>query len=106
MPSVGDRVLGQWEPEWFYPGVIVTEGGGTFVVQFDDGDRAQLQPNQVREMNIGTGSRVYCRWRGGPQYYPGSITAINGNAIDVSYDDGDQESTTVSMCRVNAADFP
>lgn len=105
MPNVGDRVLGQWEPEWFYPGVVVEATGEGFVVQFDDGDRATLNPDQVRSLSIQVGERVYGRWQGGGQYYPGRVSGVNGNAINIDYDDGDKEGTTISMVRINRADL-
>ncbi len=105
MSNIGDRILGQWEPEWFYPGVIVNSTGSVIEVQFDDGDRAQLRPDQVRPLNVQVGSRVYGRWQGGGQYYPGRISSVNGSAINIDYDDGDKEGTTVSMIRIHASDL-
>ncbi len=104
MFNVGDRILGQWEPEWFYPGVIVAEAGGQFEVQFDDGGRANLAPDQVRPINLQVGTRVQGRWQGGKQYYAGRITSITGHALHVAYDDGDREGTSASLLRINRAD--
>lgn len=106
MSNLGDRVLGQWETEWFYPGVIVSSQAGTIEVQFDDGDRAQLRPDQIRPLILQVGSRVYARWQGGSAYYGGHISAIHGNAISIDYDDGDKETTTVGMVRIDAGDLP
>ena len=107
MPNVGDKVFAQWPfgVEWWYPGVICGEQNGSLEVQFDDGDRATLTPEQVRPLDVQSGTRVYCRWKGGGHYYPGRIAAIDGNAIQVDYDDGDKEATTVSMLRLNVNDF-
>lgn len=103
MPNVGDRVLAQWpqEKNWWYPGVIVTEGGGVCEVQFDDGDRATLKSDQARPLAISIGDRVYCRWKGGDAYYPGKIANVVGAAIWVDYDDGDHEVTSIGLIRVN-----
>lgn len=106
MANLGDRILGQWETDWFYPGVIVGVPGGSLEVQFDDGDRAKLQPEQVRPLSLQVGIRVYARWQGGSAYYGGRISAIHGNAISIDYDDGDKETTTVSMVRIHAPDLP
>ena len=46
------------------------------------------------------GSRVSCNWKGGGIYYNGKITRKTGSSIHVSYDDGDQEDTTTSKCRL------
>lgn len=105
MYSIGDRVLGQWEPEWFYPGVIVGTSPEGLTIQFDDGDRTLLSADKLRPLNIRIASRIYCRWQGGPAYYPGTITAITGSAIEIHYDDGDREINTVSLARFNEEDL-
>lgn len=107
MPNVGDRVLAEWpqEGQWWYPGVIVSSAGSAMEVQYDDGDRATLTEAQVKPLDIRVGARVYCRWKGGGQYYPGVISSQNANAISVDYDDGDKENTTISMVRINVKDL-
>jgi len=74
-------------------------------VQYDDGDRASLEPNQVRTLSVSVGARVNCRWQGGATYYGGKVTEIVGQALHVQYDDGDQEWTTVGMMRINQNDL-
>lgn len=104
MFNVGDRILGQWEPEWFYPGVIVGFASEGFVVQFDDGGRANLKADQIRPIAIQIGVRVQGRWQGGAGFYPGRIAGTTGFAIDIHYDDGDREGTSISLLRFNRAD--
>jgi hypothetical protein len=106
MPSIGDRVIAQWpaEKSWWYPGVVVSDGG-QIEVQFDDGDRAVLGPDQMKSLAIGPGSRVHCRWKGGSSYYPGKVSDARGSAIHVNYDDGDQEWSSVCMVRVSQNDL-
>jgi hypothetical protein len=108
MPNVGDRILGEWpeEAEWWYPGVVCTADGTRFGVQFDDGDRAFLGPDQLRALAIPVGTRVQARFRGGPDFFPGAVTAQAGHAVHVHYDDGDQEWASVSMLRVHRDDPP
>lgn len=103
--NVGDRVLAQWEEEWWYPGVIVASNGAGVVVQFDDGDRATLANDQARPLSYSVGNRVYCRWKGGAAYYPGVVSAVIGSAVAIEYDDGDQETTTLSMVRIHEDDL-
>jgi hypothetical protein len=107
MAKVGDRVLAQWpqEKDWWYPGVVVSDGGGAYEVQFDDGDRATLKEDQTLPLLVSAGDRVYCRWKGGPVYYPGEIANIIGAAIWIDYDDGDHEGTSISLIRVNEEDL-
>jgi hypothetical protein len=107
MPNVGERVLAQWpqETDWWYPGVIVSDAGGAIEVQFDDGDRAVLIQQQAKPLDVGLGSRVFCRWKGGQSYYPGIVSSVTGHAIGIDYDDGDKEVSAVGMIRVNVKDL-
>lgn len=103
MLSIGTRVLAKWpaEQEWWYPGTIVGGGDGSVVVQYDDGDRTELQTDEVGPLMLGVGARVYVRWQTGPAYYPGRISEVLGSAIHVNYDDGDREWTTIGLVRVH-----
>ena len=47
----------------------------------------------------GVGSRVSCDWKSGGVFYNGTITK-NGDQVHISYDDGDQEDTVISKCRL------
>ncbi len=107
MASLGDRVLAEWpaEVQWWYPGVVVSDAGQAKEVQFDDGGRATLTDSQMTPLGVQTGMRVFCRWKGGDQYYGGKVSSAVGSCIHVDYDDGDKESTSISMIRVNKADL-
>jgi len=52
---------------------------------------------------LAVGSRVSCNWKSGGVFYNGTITKKNGDAIHISYDDGDQEDTVVSKCKLIGA---
>lgn len=106
MASLGDRVLARWpqEKSWWYPGVIVGDSGG-LEVQFDDGDRSKVTPDEVRPLQVALGTRLQCRWKGGDAYYPGKVAAVHGHALHIAYDDGDQEVTSVCMIRIDQADL-
>ena len=108
MPNVGERVLAEWpaEVDWWYPGVICASNGAEVEVQFDDGDRAVIAAHQARPLIVWIGARVYGRYEGGPYYYAGVVSAINGEAIHIDYDDGDKEWTTISMVRFHRTDLP
>ncbi len=107
MSNIGDRVLAIWPQEvgLLYPGVVVTSSGNAMEVQFDDGGRATLTPDQIKPLNIRVGQRIQCRWKGGPQYFPGVISSQNANAIGIDYDDGDKESTSVSLIRIQLSEL-
>ena len=108
MPKKGDRVLAQWpvEMEWWYPGVVTQVDGAKLVVQYDDGDRSELTARQMVPLVLAPGTRVQGRWQGGTGFYPGKVIAMEGQAIHISYDDGDQEWTSASMIRIHQSDVP
>ena len=95
----GDRVLGQWSDGYWYPAVVSGISGGNFNISFDDGDTAVLPASKIRKINWGEGTKVQCNWKHRGGYYSGTITRMNGEAIHISYDDGDQEDSTISICR-------
>lgn len=107
MFNLGDRVLAQWPAEkvWWYPGTVVSLGDASAEIQFDDGDRSEVELSQIRELAVQVGTRVYCRWQAGQTYYPGKVSEVIGHAMRLNYDDGDQEWTAVSMIRINQNDL-
>lgn len=45
---VGARVMGEWSPGAWYPGMIAEAREPEYFVKFDDGDEAWLPPNRIR----------------------------------------------------------
>lgn len=104
----GERVLAWWpaENDWWYAGVVCESlANGDIEIQYDDCQRSVLKADQVRPLAMKVGMRVFARWQGGANYYPGQISTIEGNAMHVQYDDGDQEWCTVSAFRVHRNDL-
>ncbi len=97
--KAGDRVLGQWSDGLWYPAKISGVAGADFNISFDDGDTAVLPAAKVRKINWKIGTKVQCNWKRGGTYYTGTITKMEGESIHISYDDGDQEDSTISICR-------
>ncbi|MBP7738727.1 MAG: hypothetical protein KA369_22320 [Spirochaetes bacterium] len=99
--TTGDRILGQWSDGQWYPARITGMEGADFNVSFDDGDTAVLPASKIRKIDWKVGTRVQCNWKRGGMYYKGTITRMQGESIHISYDDGDQEDSTISICRSN-----
>jgi hypothetical protein len=97
--SAGDRCLGQWSDGYWYPATIVSAEDGVYNVAFDDGDTSSLSDSQVKAIDWRVGTAIECNWKGGGSYYPGRITKKSGDSIHISYDDGDEEDTTIGKCR-------
>lgn len=98
--KIGERVLAKWNDSYFYPGLIRDISGNTCLVIFDDGDGAWVHFAHIVTPDIHTGSRVFCRARGGPAYFPGVVNQQKGETILVRYDHGEEEWTSISMVRV------
>jgi hypothetical protein len=99
--KVGDRVLANWtHDKYWYPATIRKIDGERIYVQFDDGDKEWMTDTHLLEIDIEVGDRIYCKWKGGPHYYPGRVASKDGESIDVHYDDGDKEKTSIKMVRV------
>jgi hypothetical protein len=50
------------------------------------------------------GSRVSCNWKDYGTYYNGRVTRKSGNSVHIKYDDGDEEDTNISKCRLAGSD--
>lgn len=98
--QVGDRVLASWVDAYFYPGRVRQVQGNACEIAFDDGDVAWVHEANVRRPDIERGSQVFCRFHAGPAYLPGTVREQKGEKIQVQYENGEKEWTTISMVRV------
>ncbi len=99
--KVGDRVLAKWHDSFFYPGRVRVVSGNSCEVDFDDGDVAWVHRAHLLVPDIKVGSRVFGRLKGGPNFFPGTVREQKGETIQIRYDHGEEEWTTVSLVRVN-----
>ena len=104
--DVGEQVMAEWpENRCWYHGVISEVRGAAYRVQFSDGDTALLPDNKVVRDRIRRGHRVQGRWQRGQKTYPGRINDRQGNDIQIFYDDGDREWTTMAYICVRRNDL-
>jgi len=97
----GDRVLAPWGRATLFPGTVGKVAETEIFVYFDDGDRGWSAKELVRPLQmIAVGSRVHCRWKGGKNFYPGTIVQMTGEQIFIRYDDGDSEWSVLAMIAV------
>jgi hypothetical protein len=96
----GDRVLAAWPADgMWYPARITSIDGRSVKVAYDDGDVAVLDAADVRSVDWGRGSRLQCNWKNQGAYYWGQVAAMDGEQITFHYDDGYDETMTISRCR-------
>ncbi len=54
---------------------------------------------QIAAADFKVGDRVQCNWQKKGTMYSGKITSLSGGNVHISYDDGDQEDTTLNLCK-------
>ncbi|HYV35789.1 MAG TPA: hypothetical protein VE988_08810 [Gemmataceae bacterium] len=96
----GDRVFACWHDLFWYPGVVVATEADQYHILFDDGQQAPTTADRIKPLEFDVGDRIFCRWKGGPEYFPGEITERRGEVIHVNYDDGDDETTSIRLVRL------
>jgi hypothetical protein len=95
----GDRIWAHDIDDFWYPAKITILDGDQVRVQFLDGPERLLTPERVKDFGVKVGDLVQARFRGGPQYYPGKVERVQGDEVEIHYDDGDKERTLVALVR-------
>jgi len=99
--QTGDAVFAHLNgTRYWYPGVIRQRDGERYLVQYADGASKWVEASDVATDDLKPGDRVFARWRGGGEFYPGRIAARDGGVLDIAYDDGAREVTSVRYVRV------
>lgn len=98
--SVGARVFARWDDASYYPGTITASQGDGYVVRFDDGTSSIVVGGEMAPVGLEVGSRVDARWAGDDRYYPARVDRQEGESVEVTFDDGVEESMTISELRL------
>jgi hypothetical protein len=102
----GARVLTFWEEEWLYPGVIRCIDDDVAFIKFDDGDRALRLLDDLEPVHIQRGDVVHGRRdKSEKRYYPATVLAVEGEEIELRYEDGLKQRTTVSYLRFPRSEY-
>lgn len=96
----GDRVVAHWRESGLeFSGKVGSIQGNLVKVDFDDGTSEEVDVAKVRAFDWAVGGKISCRWKGEKAWYAGTITALEDPKLHVRYDDGDEEDTTLALCR-------
>jgi hypothetical protein len=135
--QIGDRIETTHKARWtsyigasfhlrsrYYAGTITrVNTGGTYSIQYDDGDQCDnvksqnirkvngtfapgstpaQPPQQIPSPTFQIGDSIEATYKGGSKYYPGQITQVNPDGTySISYSDGDKcgnvKSTTIRI---------
>ena len=103
----GPSVIARWTNNKYYSGKIVEHSNDQITVVFDDFDKitysfhdvsavfADKVPDQMQEAQ-----HVVAKWKGSKKYYIGFVTAKTSDGYEVTLDDGDHDTYTLSQLRI------
>jgi hypothetical protein len=98
--KIGDRVLAPWEPMFLYAGTVEEVTPERALIEFDDGDSGWVELNQVQPLRVRIGQKVMSRRRMGPHFFFGEIREVEGENLQIEFDDGKEEQTTIASVRI------
>jgi hypothetical protein len=100
---IGDRVLARWLDFFWYPGSILNMGTRGIHIYFDNGEQRVVQQIGIMPLIVEEGEHLFIRPKDEPQrmYSPAVVLRVDGEILDVEYEDGTHESNT----RVTRARF-
>ena len=108
LAKVGDRVWAQWSSGAMYVGTIQEFQGDKAYIRFDDGDCLWANADETLPYEATIGMRVRCKWGFFRKLHRGVITKIDGDRLQVRFDDGAEGWTTpaalVFLCDVRNPD--
>jgi hypothetical protein len=96
----GDRVLVLHSDGFWYPAEIVSIEDECLGVQLLFGGELFVTPELLRKLELPVGSRIECRRKGGPVYFPCTLTQRDEDRITVEYEDGVKEPTIIRLIRL------
>lgn len=98
----GDRAFVRWEADdYYYAGTITQIGDNEDVsVRFDDGNSAVVSWDDIEPLELEAGDQVESQSGDDNQFYDAQVVDGDGERVQVQYEDGTLEWTTLSAIRV------
>jgi hypothetical protein len=99
--SVNDRVFAYSEDdEYYYPATITQIDGDAIYVRYDDGDEEWTEGDYLSDLAVEVGEEVESMWSEDEEYYPAEVLAVNGERVQIAWEEDDSEEwTTLSTLR-------
>ena len=96
----GNRAFAYWdEDEYFYPATIVTIDGDDIFVRFDTGEEEWTNAEYLEEFIVEVDDEVECKSTQDNLYYDVTVLDVDGDRVEVEYEDGTSEWSTLSRLR-------
>lgn len=96
----GDRVYAYWEEdEYFYPATIITIEGDDLYVGYDTGEEEWTTAEYLDEFSAEVDQEVECQSAEDDLYYDVTIINVDGDKVEVEYEDESTEWTSLDRLR-------
>ena len=101
----GTIVFAEWFENQWYNGTVQEQCSGGYRILAETGEvKCILLDGLILDIvpdagDVVIGEPVLAQWGTG-LFYPGKISAINGNSYDIQYDDGDQSTVRLNQIRI------
>ena len=96
----GDRTFAFWDDdEYFYPATIVTIDGDDIFVRFDTGEEEWTNAEYLEEFIVEVDDEVECKSTQDNLYYDVTVLDVDGDRVEVGYEDETSEWSTLSRLR-------
>jgi hypothetical protein len=96
----GDRVYAYWEEdEYFYPATIVQIDGDDIYIAYDTGEEEWTTADYLDEYAAEVDQEVECQSALDDMYYDVTIVNVDGDKVEVKYEDETTEWTTLNRLR-------
>lgn len=98
--TVGSRAFAYCdEDEYFYPATIVIIDGDDIFVRFDTGEEEWTNAEYLEEFIVEVDDEVECKSTQDNLYYDVTVLDVDGDRVEVGYEDETSEWSTLSRLR-------
>ncbi len=96
----GDRAFAFWdEDEYFYPATIITIEGEDIYIRFDTGEEEWSNADYLEAYEAQVDEEVECKSAQDDLFYDVIVLDVDGDRVEVEYEDETREWTTLSRLR-------
>jgi hypothetical protein len=96
----GNRAFAFWDDdEYFYPATIITIDGDDIFVRFDTGEEEWTNADYLEEFIVEVDDEVECKSVQDNLFYDVVILDVDGDRVEVEYEDETSEWSTLSRLR-------
>ena len=96
----GNRAFAFWdEDEYFYPATIVSIDGEDIFVRFDTGEEEWTTADYLEEFLVEVDDEIECKSAKDNLYYDVIVINLDGERVEVEYEDETTEWSTLSRLR-------